>query len=60
MKPGVCPGCIVDKSILKEGEEDKRDTNVVPHINCLKRKQINVVLIKLANPLKFMSSSDQN
>ena len=33
--PGVGPGSIVDKSVLKESEKDEGDANVVPHINCL-------------------------
>ena len=35
--PGIGPGSIVDKSVLEEGEKDEGDTNVVPHIDCLKK-----------------------
>ena len=33
--PGISPGGVVDESILKESKEDERDTDVVPHIDCL-------------------------
>ena len=33
--PGISPRRVVDKSILQQCQEYKRDTNIVPHINSL-------------------------
>ena len=52
----MLPGCVDDKHILQESEEDKGDANVEPHVDSLLKENKGVVY----STRRFLKSQNRN